>query len=151
VAAGSRLTLSGAGGAPQTCGAAMSAIPAAIATGVRRRAPAIGLPPELPGIEAAALQSRQLWWVATAVATAAPDLRRGDERDSGGDRDRRAAQGDQREAGGGGDRAKFAARSLAIAFVFWAVLGLGFGWAWTAVARGRPGRRPSGRWCRRRG
>ena len=32
-------------------------------------APAIGLPPELPGIAAAGLESRQLWWVATALAT----------------------------------------------------------------------------------
>ncbi len=30
-------------------------------------APGIGLPPEIPGIEAAAIESRQLWWVA-AVA-----------------------------------------------------------------------------------
>ena len=30
--------------------------------------------------------------------------------------------------------AQFAARSLAIGFTFWAVLGLAFGWAWGAVA-----------------
>ncbi len=34
--------------------------------------------------------------------------------------------------------AQFAARSLAIGFAFWAVLGLAFGWAWGAVA-GRTG------------
>jgi cobalt transporter subunit CbtA len=34
-------------------------------------APGLGLPPELPGTEAAALPERQLWWVATAAATAA--------------------------------------------------------------------------------
>jgi cobalt transporter subunit CbtA len=34
-------------------------------------APSLGLPPELPGMEAAELGLRQLWWVATAVATAA--------------------------------------------------------------------------------
>lgn len=34
-------------------------------------APALGLPPELPGTEAAALQSRQIWWLATVVATGA--------------------------------------------------------------------------------
>ncbi|MBM3545351.1 MAG: cobalt transporter [Alphaproteobacteria bacterium] len=34
-------------------------------------APALGLPPELPGTEAAPLVSRQLWWTATAAATAA--------------------------------------------------------------------------------
>ncbi|MSP49778.1 MAG: cobalt transporter [Alphaproteobacteria bacterium] len=34
-------------------------------------APALGLPPELPGTESAPLIARQLWWVATAGATAA--------------------------------------------------------------------------------
>jgi cobalt transporter subunit CbtA len=34
-------------------------------------APALGLPPELPGTAAADLTARQLWWVMTAVATAA--------------------------------------------------------------------------------
>lgn len=34
-------------------------------------APAIGLPPELPGTEAASLFLRQVWWVGTAAATAA--------------------------------------------------------------------------------
>jgi cobalt transporter subunit CbtA len=34
-------------------------------------APALGLPPELPGTAAAELGSRQQWWVMTAVATAA--------------------------------------------------------------------------------
>ncbi|MGE0259130.1 MAG: CbtA family protein [Alphaproteobacteria bacterium] len=33
-------------------------------------APGLGLPPEVPGTEAAALLSRQLWWVATAGMTA---------------------------------------------------------------------------------
>src|SRR5882757_6636148 len=33
-------------------------------------APAIGLPPELPGMEAAALAARQQWWILTAAATA---------------------------------------------------------------------------------
>lgn len=32
-------------------------------------APALGLPPELPGTEAAALEMRQLWWVGTVLAT----------------------------------------------------------------------------------
>ena len=32
-------------------------------------APAIGLPPELPGSEGAALMARQLWWVGTVGAT----------------------------------------------------------------------------------
>ncbi len=34
-------------------------------------APALGMPPELPGTQSAALLDRQLWWVATAVLTAA--------------------------------------------------------------------------------
>lgn len=33
-------------------------------------APAFGLPPELPGTEAAPLLERQLWWIGTAIATA---------------------------------------------------------------------------------
>jgi cobalt transporter subunit CbtA len=34
-------------------------------------APSLGLPPELPGMKAAALGPRQLWWIATAALTAA--------------------------------------------------------------------------------
>ena len=33
-------------------------------------APAIGLPPELPGMASGALEARQVWWLATAAATA---------------------------------------------------------------------------------
>lgn len=33
-------------------------------------APGLGLPPELPGVPAAPLVSRQIWWVFTAIATA---------------------------------------------------------------------------------
>lgn len=33
-------------------------------------APALGLPPELPGMPAADLVARQLWWIATLLATA---------------------------------------------------------------------------------
>jgi cobalt transporter subunit CbtA len=33
-------------------------------------APAFGLPPELPGTEAAPLLERQLWWIGTVIATA---------------------------------------------------------------------------------
>lgn len=32
-------------------------------------APAMGLPPELPGMDAAGLIDRQIWWIATAVAS----------------------------------------------------------------------------------
>jgi cobalt transporter subunit CbtA len=34
-------------------------------------APGLGLPPELPGVPAAPLTARQLWWIGTALATAA--------------------------------------------------------------------------------
>ena len=34
-------------------------------------APGLGLPPEIPGTEAAPLLARQLWWLATAAATGA--------------------------------------------------------------------------------
>ena len=34
-------------------------------------APSLGLPPEIPGAAAAALESRQLWWLATVVLAAA--------------------------------------------------------------------------------
>jgi len=33
-------------------------------------APGLGLPPELPGIPAAPLEPRQIWWIGTAAATA---------------------------------------------------------------------------------
>ena len=33
-------------------------------------APSLGLPPELPGVPAAPLGARQMWWIATAAATA---------------------------------------------------------------------------------
>lgn len=39
--------------------------------GVFAVAPALGLPPELPGVEAADLLARQAWWLGTVVATAA--------------------------------------------------------------------------------
>ena len=34
-------------------------------------APGLGLPPELPGVPAAGLEIRQIWWIATAAATSA--------------------------------------------------------------------------------
>ena len=33
-------------------------------------APGLGLPPELPGVPGAPLEARQIWWIATAAATA---------------------------------------------------------------------------------
>jgi len=38
--------------------------------GVFSVAPALGLPPELPGAHAADLAARQVWWIGTAIATA---------------------------------------------------------------------------------
>lgn len=38
-------------------------------------APALGLPPELPGSGSAALQARQIWWFCTAAATAGGSAR----------------------------------------------------------------------------
>ncbi len=38
--------------------------------GIFNLAPALGLPPELPGSEAAALEGRQGWWILTVVLTA---------------------------------------------------------------------------------
>ena len=104
-------------------------------------APALGLPPELPGSEAAPLVARQVWWLMTAAATAmgiyliairrvpitilggivlivAPHLAGAPEV---------AVTPSELPAG---LAAQFAARSLAIAFVFWAVIGLTFGRAW---------------------
>lgn len=113
-------------------------------------APAIGLPPELPGMGGEALELRQAWWVATALATGAGLYLLAT---------RRGALavalalvlivaphlwGAPHAGEGGGAlpatmAAQFAARSLAVSFAFWAVLGLAFGWAWEAVARSRAG------------
>lgn len=104
-------------------------------------APALGLPPELPGSEAAPLAARQAWWAMTALSTAmglylilirrvpitilgglvlivAPHIAGAPE----------AAE--TASALPAGLAAQFAARSLAVSFVFWAAIGLGFGWAW---------------------
>ncbi|TGE01934.1 CbtA family protein [Methylobacterium nonmethylotrophicum] len=112
-------------------------------------APAIGLPPELPGMAAAALEARQLWWVATALATAAGlylvAIRRGPAAVALGlalivaPHVWGAPHGPEEiSAMPPVFAAQFTARSLAIAFAFWAVLGLAFGWAWGAV-EGRQG------------
>jgi cobalt transporter subunit CbtA len=112
-------------------------------------APALGLPPELPGSEAAPLAARQAWWLMTAASTAmglylmairrvpitilgglvlvvAPHIAGAPEV---------AATASPLPAG---LAAQFAARSLAIAFVFWATIGLAFGWAWAAFGRTAP-------------
>lgn len=109
-------------------------------------APAIGLPPELPGMPAAPLETRQVWWVMTAAATAmglyliairrvpitilgglvlivAPHL-------AGAPVTEQAAS-----ALPAGYAAQFAARSLGVSFVFWTVIGLAFAWAWQTFGR----------------
>ena len=111
-------------------------------------APALGLPPELPGSEAAPLVARQAWWVMTAAATGmglyligvrrsliailgglvlivAPHLA-GAPQPPPGASELPAALA-----------AQFAARSLAVGFVFWVLIGLGLGWAWQGFGRGR--------------
>ncbi|KQP61195.1 CbtA family protein [Methylobacterium sp. Leaf108] len=112
-------------------------------------APALGLPPELPGMPAAPLETRQMWWVMTALATAVGlyliAIRRVPITILGGlvlivaphlagapDTDHTAS------ALPAGYAAQFAARSLGIAFVFWAVIGLAFAYAWSTFGRGRP-------------
>lgn len=109
-------------------------------------APAIGLPPELPGMAAAPLGLRQAWWLMTVVATGLGlylvAVRRVPIAISGGivlivaphlagaplvttaDTPLPAAYA-----------AQFAARSLAIGFVFWAVIGLAYGWAWNLFGK----------------
>ena len=112
-------------------------------------APAVGLPPELPGMPAAALETRQAWWIMTAAATAtglyliairrvpitilgglilivAPHLAGAPETDHAA------------SALPAGYAAQFAARSLGISFVFWAAIGLAFAWAWQVFGRTRP-------------
>jgi cobalt transporter subunit CbtA len=110
-------------------------------------APAIGLPPELPGMGAAPLVLRQSWWLMTVVATGlglyliavrrvpltilgglvlivAPHLAGAPQ-----SIDTVSSQVPPATA------AQFAARALAIGFVFWAVIGLAYGWAWGLFGR----------------
>ncbi|MEH3118315.1 MAG: CbtA family protein [Methylorubrum populi] len=110
-------------------------------------APAIGLPPELPGMGAAPLLLRQSWWLMTVLATGlglyliavrrvpltvlggfvlivAPHLAGAPQ-----SVDTVSSQVPPATA------AQFAARSLAIGFVFWAVIGLAYGWAWGLFGR----------------
>lgn len=110
-------------------------------------APGLGLPPELPGSEAAPLAARQAWWVMTAAATGMGlyliTVRRSLIAILGGlvlivaphvaGAPQAAEVSSELPAA---LAAQFAARSLAISFVFWMLIGLGFGWAWQAFGRG---------------
>jgi cobalt transporter subunit CbtA len=110
-------------------------------------APAVGLPPELPGMGAAPLVLRQSWWIMTVAATGiglyliavrrvpitilgglvlivAPHLAGAPQ-----SIDTVSSQVPPASA------AQFAARSLAIGFVFWALIGLAYGWAWGLFGR----------------
>jgi cobalt transporter subunit CbtA len=104
-------------------------------------APALGLPPELPGMGGGALVARQVWWASTVLATAAglyllvmvrspvaviaglvllaaPHLI--------GAPSAPHARSDVPAV----LAAQFAARSLGVALAFWISLGLSLGWAW---------------------
>ena len=109
-------------------------------------APALGLPPELPGSAAAPLATRQAWWVMTATSTALGlyliAIRRAFIAILGGlvliVGPHVAGAPQPPEAASelpAALAAQFAARSLAIAFVFWGLIGLGLGWAWQGFGR----------------
>jgi cobalt transporter subunit CbtA len=105
-------------------------------------APAVGLPPELPGMGGAHLAERQIWWVCTALGTGLGLYLITNVRHHAA-----VAIGllaivvphvigaPHAEAASSGVpavlAAQFAARSLAVAFAFWATLGLSLGWFWT--------------------
>jgi cobalt transporter subunit CbtA len=109
-------------------------------------APALGLPPELPGSVAADLAARQGWWLGTALATAA-----GIGLIAFGERQAWRACGvvliilphlvgaPHPPAEGGvvppSLAAEFAAASLAIAALFWIVLGSVGGWLYLRLGR----------------
>ncbi|MCJ2036832.1 CbtA family protein [Methylobacterium sp. J-068] len=112
-------------------------------------APALGLAPELPGMDAAPLADRQFWWVMTAVSTAMGlyliAIRRAPITIAGGlvllVAPHLAGAPEASHAASNlpaAYAAQFAARSLGIAFVFWAVIGLAYGWAWNLFEKHRP-------------
>lgn len=104
-------------------------------------APAVGLPPELPGMGGAHLAERQIWWACTALGTGLglyliTHVRHHAAIGIGllaivlphiiGAPHAAAATSDVPAV----LAAQFAARSLAVAFAFWATLGLSLGWYW---------------------
>ena len=110
-------------------------------------APALGLPPELPGMGSGGLPARQVWWLLTVCGTGlglylvavvrsplavaagllaitAPHIV--------------VAPHAAVPAESGVSpvmAAQFAARSLAIAFLFWVTLGASLGWMWERLGR----------------
>ncbi|HEX7969895.1 MAG TPA: CbtA family protein [Stellaceae bacterium] len=109
-------------------------------------APALGLPPELPGSVSADLLARQGWWLGTALATAAGIgllvfARRHSWRIVGvivillphlAGAPHPPVEGGAAPAG---LAAEFAAASLAVAAVFWIVLGSAGGWLYQRLGR----------------
>ena len=111
-------------------------------------APAIGLPPELPGMAAAPLDLRQAWWIMTVAATAVGlyliAVRRVPVTIAGGlilvvvphlIGAPHAADVESRLPAALATH--FAARSLAVSFVFWTLIGAAFGWAWVLLGERR--------------
>ncbi|WP_201832384.1 CbtA family protein [Microvirga zambiensis] len=104
-------------------------------------APAVGLPPELPGMGGAHLAERQIWWVCTALGTGLGLYLVTNVRHHAAIAIGLLAIvfphiiGAPHAAAAASDvpavlAAQFAARSLAVAFAFWATLGLSLGWYW---------------------
>lgn len=110
-------------------------------------APAVGLPPELPGMAAAELGARQLWWWGTALSAGAGLLAVAKFRNA-------AASGlavllilaphivgapqlaaEQASAVPAGLASAFAAASLAVGAAFWLTMGLLLGWLGERFAR----------------
>lgn len=112
-------------------------------------APAAGLPPELPGMSGGgALAARQLWWLATVAGTGLGLYLIGVVRVPWSIAAGLAALALPHLAGAphgaaaasevpAALAAQFAARSLAVGFVFWVVLGLSLSWIWRRLATPR--------------
>jgi cobalt transporter subunit CbtA len=107
-------------------------------------APAMGLPPELPGMAAAELGARQLWWLSTVAATLAglaalAFTRRWTTR-AAGVALMALPQIIGAPHGGGASAvpaelaAQFVAASLASAAIFWIVLGASAGYVYRRLA-----------------
>ena len=109
-------------------------------------APALGLSPELPGSAAAPLIARQVWWVATALCTAGgifllARLRYATAKIAGivlilAPHIVGAPQTPNFKSTAPAElAAQFAATSLVVSAVLWALLGLAVGYAWQRTAR----------------
>jgi cobalt transporter subunit CbtA len=108
-------------------------------------APAIGLPPELPGMGGEALATRQGWWLLTVLSTGLGLYCVGIVRSSWALAAGLAlillphVLGAPHGSATASEvpavlAAQFAARSLAVGFVFWVVLGLSLSWMWRRLA-----------------